>query len=250
MIKKILQAASNDEISDKLLESFSDVQKNFYLDKHRYSGLEAGHFVESVRRFLELKLFGNYTPLDKDLPHFNEVELQKYAQKSGNESYRILIPRALFSIYTLRNKRGIGHSSSTNASKIDTSYILSACKWVLAEIIRIESGANSKDCEQLILKIVDRDIPLVWKTDKFTAITDPALNTKQKCLIYLLDQDGISLDDLKNLLQYTNKSRLQIYVQGLKKSGDVHIFEDKLYLSPFGQKKAETILANKTGVLF
>lgn len=241
-ILEILQTSSDETLAQKIVESYADMQKNFLLKKPKYSGLDAGHFVEAIRRFLELKLFGSYTPLEDSLRKFNEAELQRYAGVSGLDSYRLIIPRIIFSIYTLRNKRGIGHLSGADPSGMDSNFLSSSCKWVLAEIIRTESGLAEAESLVLIEKIVNRDIPIIWKTADFSIITDTVLSTKDKILVLLLDEDGLSFEKIKAATRYANVTRLRAYIRMLGRSGYVHAHDSKIYLSPSGQIEAERIL--------
>ena len=135
-INTILEKASDKKLAEHIINSFKEVERNYHLKSWKTSSLDAGHFVEAVRRLIELKLFGQYTPINKPLPNFNDKCLNSYLNKQGEESYRIHIPRLLFTIYGIRNKRGIGHISNIKPNKIDSTLILSSCKWVLAEIIR------------------------------------------------------------------------------------------------------------------
>lgn len=245
MIKDILINASDNELGTKIYDSYVCVESNYFLEKHRYSGLEAGHFVEAVRRLIEHKLFGNYTPLSRSLTRFDNNELERYLNASGSESYRILIPRALHSIYTLRNRRGIGHISSQEVTNIDTSYILSTCKWILAEIVRLESNLPPKEIYELLSKIQRREIPIVWKHEDFTVITDKSLTYAEKILLILMDQSPTLPGELREAILCKNVTRFSIYLNSLKKKGLIHIHTGNVYISPEGVVAAEKIILGK-----
>ena len=84
------------ELVDALINAFDVVQSNYRIEKWKLSELDAGHFVEAVRRLLEHELIGKYTPLDKSLGSFNQQVLNGYESASGDEVFRILIPRVFF----------------------------------------------------------------------------------------------------------------------------------------------------------
>ena len=241
-VLNILEIASDRYLAEKIVQSYSDMQKNLLLNKPKYSGLDAGHFVEAIRRWLELRLFGSYTSLNDRLTNFTESELHKYENSGGPENYRIIIPRVLFSIYTMRNKRGIGHLSGVDPTRIDANYISSSSKWILAEIIRAESNLPESECQVLIEEIVSRDIPIIWKTKDFKLILGTSLSIKEKLLVLLLDQNEITLDQIIAIIPYSNKSRLKANIQTLIKQGLVHEYDGKFYISPLGQATAEKIL--------
>ena len=55
---KILERAFGPEIAQHALNSYQEIQENFVLEKWKPSELDAGHFVEAVRRAVEKELFG------------------------------------------------------------------------------------------------------------------------------------------------------------------------------------------------
>ena len=71
----ILESASDEMLAKSIINSYKEITENFVLEKWKYAELDAGHFVEAVRRFLELKLFGKYTSIDKKLSNFSNAVL-------------------------------------------------------------------------------------------------------------------------------------------------------------------------------
>src|SRR5690348_6965355 len=71
------------------------------------AGLSAGKFCESVLRFLQQTLTGAHVAFGKHIPNFADEcrALVSLPQTAGPESLRIIIPRALVFLYTLRGKR-------------------------------------------------------------------------------------------------------------------------------------------------
>ena len=92
---EILKNGFDSKIAKAILESYIEIERNYALRKWKPSELDAGHFVEAVRRAIEKELVGNYQPFNKSLPPFNDNALKVYEQYSGDESYRLIIPRVL-----------------------------------------------------------------------------------------------------------------------------------------------------------
>ena len=151
------------EIAEKIEETFREIERNYFLGKWKASELDSGHFVEAVRRLIENELSGSYTPFNKNLSNFTDQVIKGYEQESGDESFRILVPRVLKAIYAIRNKRGVGHLSGFNPNKMDSTYILYASKWVLAEIIRLGATISTSDAQTLVDEVVERQIEFIWK---------------------------------------------------------------------------------------
>lgn len=94
-VKGALGATIPDELRDSVSRTFAEMQRSYLRRSWKAVGVDAGHFVEAVRRVVDHALFGKYKPIGKSLDSFNEGALQKYRDASGEEAMRILIPRQL-----------------------------------------------------------------------------------------------------------------------------------------------------------
>lgn len=231
------------ELVDALINAFDEVQSNYRIEKWKPSELDAGHFVEAVRRLLEHELTGKYTPLDKSLGSFNQQVLNGYELASGDEVFRILIPRVLFSVYCIRNKRGVGHISSISPNKLDATYILNSAKWVLAELVRISAYSSPDDAYELTNAILERQVDLIWDDGESFMILNSKLKAEEKILISLYKKDKIEIDQLQNLIGYKNKSNFRKIAEKLKSKSLIDITSNNICkLSPLGQNEAERII--------
>jgi len=107
----------------------------------------------------------------KSLPNFNDKLLVRYEQAAGDESYRILIPRVLRAIYGIRNKRGVGHLGLISPNEMDATLILYNVKWVVAEILRLESDLQPVETQAAIKEVVERESPLLWKEGSIVRVS-------------------------------------------------------------------------------
>lgn len=245
-VKDIIKQASDEKLAEHIIETFKEVEKNFHLKSWKTSSLDAGHFVEAIRRFIELKLFGQYTPINKPLPNFNDKCLSGYLNKQGEDSYRIHIPRLLFTIYGIRNKRGIGHISSIKPNKIDASLILSSCKWVLAEIIRLNSNLSIEETEILIDEIIERNVEGIWEVGETIRILEDGLTLKDKILYLLYNKKSLKDTDIQSITEYSNLTYLKKTLREFHKKRLIEYKEDgECILSPKGAIEAEKIIQKK-----
>lgn len=245
-VKSIIEKASDATLANHIITTFQEVEKNFNLNSWKTSSLDSGHFVEAVRRFIELKLFGQYTPINKALPNFNDKCLQSYQNKQGDESYRIHIPRLLFTIYGIRNKRGIGHISNLKPNKIDSTLILSSCKWVLAEIVRLNSQYEIEETEVLIDEIIQRNIEGIWKVGETTRILKDGLNLKEKILYLLYNNISLKDTDIKDITEYSNFTYLKKTLKDFHKRRLIEYNDNGVcILSPKGAVEAEKLILSK-----
>jgi len=242
-IKKYLTSRYPDDLVNALLGAYEDVLTNYRIEKWKPSELDAGHFVEAARRIIEQVLFGKYTPLSKSMGSFSPAVLSKYESATGDESFRVLMPRVLFSIYCIRNKRGVGHISSISPNKLDATYILNSTKWVLAEFVRISISADADEAHELTNSILEREVDLIWDDGESFMILNTKLKADQKILISLYKRDRVELEELRTLIGYKNKTNFNKLAEKLKSNKFIDITAHSVCkLSPLGLKEAESII--------
>lgn len=215
--------------NSQLLESaLGNVDKKFrpriikeYLDiKKRYSraavdqefdstGISTGKFVETVLRFLQVHLTKNFIPFGTHINNFAD-ECRKLIQlphSVGNESQRIIIPRALVFLYTLRGKRGIGHvGGDIEANAIDAATIVRTADWIMCELIRMFHNLSLEQAQEIVSAISTRNLPDIWEVMGKKRVLRTDLNMKQKVLLlaYTDPSNGILVEDLFDWAEYSN----------------------------------------------
>lgn len=209
LIELQLNAKYPADIVKALIKSYLELKGNFYLGKFKPSELEGGFFVECVRRILDLELFGTTEPIGKNLPSFNDNEMKRYENGVGDEAYRLHIPRALRSIYNMRNKRGVGHLSKVSPNIMDSTYIVAACDWVIAELLRQISTMTPDECQRIVDSIVQRKLPIVFEDGDTQRILDHKMNKKNQVLI-LLYHNSQPIEDIK-LCKWVEYSSLPMF---------------------------------------
>lgn len=240
----ILTASFPDEIVRHLLQAYEEVSHNYRLEKWKTSELDAGHFVESVRRLIEHQLFGQYTPFATAMGSFNQAALNKYESASCSvEEFRILIPRVIYAMYCIRNKRGVGHIAAISPNKLDASFILNSAKWVLAELVRIAGAGSPEDAARVVDQVLERQIDLIWDDGESFMVLNSKLKAADKVLLVLYKQDRIGIETLREKVQYSNKSAFRKIVQNLQRVKLMAITVDGVCkLSPLGVAAAEEII--------
>jgi hypothetical protein len=239
----VLQSRYPADVIEALLDSYKEIESNFVVKKWKASELDAGHFVENVRRLLELELTGSATPLTSPLSKFTDQVLKQYENAKGDESFRILIPRALKAVYNIRNKRGVGHVAGVSPNQMDATYILYTVKWVLAELVRLSSGLSVTETQRLVDEIVQRRLEVLWKHQDITKILDTRIKTKEQILVLLYDQSPQSEAVLRQTTEYKNQSKFRAILRVLHRTKSIHyIIDSNCLLTPKGLIEAEAIL--------
>ena len=240
----ILNVASDGKLANIIIESYKEIVENFITEKWKYSELDAGHFVEMVRRFLELKLFGKYTPIDHKLSNFSNTVLAKYENSNGDESYRMLIPRTLYSIYTIRNKRGAAHLTGVSPNEMDATFVLYSVKWVLSELVRLNSTLSTDETYALISSIVERQIDLIWKKDDVVRILNTNIPKGLQVLVLLYDENTQNEEHLRKAIEYSNPTTFREVLKMFHKRRFLEYDAERKIctITPKGLNEAEQII--------
>jgi hypothetical protein len=242
-LKATLAATLPGELVDALLAAYAEIESNFIHRRWKASELDAGHFVEAARRIIEYRLVSTYTPIGKSLPVFNDKLLQQYEQSTGDESYRILIPRVLRAIYGIRNKRGVGHLELISPNEMDATLILYNVKWVLAEILRLESGLTPAETQRAIEVVMERETPLLWKEGAFVRVAHKGLSARDQILLLLYDTNPQSEEDLREQCEYKDARNFRKILKRLHSDKMIFLAPDaKCILMPNGVAAAEAVV--------
>lgn len=233
--------ASSPEIGDALFTTYTEIVEHYVLRKWKGVGLDAGHFVEAARRFLELKLFGKATPISAQLSKFTEKALADYLNAKGDEAYRMLIPRTLWSLYALRNKRSVGHLGAVPANEIDATLLLNGAKWVIAEILRLESTLDVNGTRELISDVISRQHAVIWKGEGVTKVLDNKMEAREKALVVLGLIGNMPEHELREIVRYKNPTNFRKILKRLDDANMIAYSESKCQITPLGTEKAEEL---------
>jgi len=245
-IRPSLESALPKDLVDALLTAYGEIETNYVYRKWKASELDAGHFVEAVRRVIEYRLFGKYTPIGKALPNFSEQVLRSYEQVVGDESYRVLIPRVLRAIYGIRNKRGVGHLGPISPNEMDATLILYNVKWVLAEVVRLESGLDPSETQAAIDYVVEREVPLLWKSGAVVRVMEKGIRAREQVLLLLSDDSPQSEADLREQCEYKNSTNFRKILKQMHADKLIFLGADsKCLLMPNGIAAAEEIVRRR-----
>ena len=243
-IQNVLTTVYPPELVNSMLTSYENALAEYKKEHWQYFGNEIGQFVEVARRMIEYQLDNRYTPLAKKLDNFNEKILTAWENYDSkfSEVYRIVIPRCLYSMYCLRNKRGMIHKSHIDPNRMDASVLLSNTKWVLAEIFRQVSTMSFEETEEIVNSIMRKEASIVWDTGNGLRILDTKMSCKNKVLCLLYIKNGQVDTDLQKSTEYKNTTEFKRVLRTLHKEKLIEYADSKCILSPTGLIEAETLL--------
>jgi hypothetical protein len=236
----------------RLLKHYAEIKtrnaKARFDREYDSAGLSVGKFAEVVLRLLQEKLTSQHTAFGSSIGNFaGEVDkLAKVQSSQGTESERILIPRALLFLYTIRNKRDVGHvGGDVEANESDATTTAKLADWVVCELIRVYHGISLEEAQALVDSINSRSIPSVWEINGKKRVLAPGLKANQKVLVlaYTDIENGVLVEDMQAWVKYENTTNFRNQVlRPLDDQGLIEYDRDTqtIHLSPTGVEEVET----------
>lgn len=246
-----------DKFKNKIIDSYFEIRKRaataYFNEMWDSSGLSTGKFAETVLRFLQSELSNTFTPFGSHIPNFPDAcrKIIELPTNKGSESLRIIIPRALVFIYTLRGKRGIGHiGGDLDANEIDVLTIVRVCDWILIELIRIYYKIPLEEAQSIIDSLSFKFIPDIWEVSGKKRVLKRGLSYKEKSLLLLYNQteQGILTEDLFDWTKYSNSVVFKRDVLKPLHQEDLIEYDEEneiIIISPLGIQKVEKEILTK-----
>lgn len=234
----------DEKLIEELGKIYTKILSQYKYKNWQYFGSEVGQFNEIVYRLVEKELMGKYTPLDKKIPIFNDSVLQTWENSNkicSDETFRVIIPRVLFSMFCLRNKRGMVHKNEISPNEMDANILLANVKWIISELIRKSQNVDFAEAQDIIADINTKDMDLIWNFDGKIKVLGN-MPTKKKVLILLYIKNKMSDDDLRQQLEYTNRTLFNKILLDLHKLQLIDYSQHFCILSPIGIKEVEKIM--------
>ena len=241
-IQCVLVADSHkEEVVDRLLTCYLNIRAEY--KKHNWKNCmsECGQAIECLLILVENRVLDRDLNLSSFRGNFDEKKLSDFAKAPDKQDeYRLVLPRALFFMMCIRNKRGAIHVSGHQASKMDAQIMQSMVKWCLSEIFRLSSKLSFEETTEKIESIMSTEIEPIWDTGRGLRISEPSIKTPQKVLRLLYEKNGQSDLELLCAIDYKNKSRFKKILKGLHRKGAIDYRDGKCVISPTGMLMVES----------
>jgi hypothetical protein len=195
----------------RLVTNYSTLKDQSLESKHDAIGHQAGKLAEVILRILQSMLTSTYIPLGQSIGNFKQEceALEKTAKTAGPEGLRILIPRALVFLYTLRNKRDFGHAGGeVDANEIDALTATRLADWSMCELIRICHKLPLEDAQLLCDAIAERRLPAIWNVMGRKRVLDTSLSYRDQTLLLLYSdiETGVPTEDLFEWTEHSHRA--------------------------------------------
>lgn len=237
-------AAMPAELADELLDQYIEAKRRYHLNDHRPTAIEGGRFCEAVTRILEHELLGKYTKLGKTLPALNEKRLATFAgAQHTNEALRIHLPKALYFIYGIRNKRDAAHlSDDIDPNLQDATLVVGVLDWIMAELVRIYHTVSPDKAHAIISDLVTREVPVIEEINGQPVCSkDLPFGDRILVFLYRAGRHGLDVPELQRQLRHNHRSNLTTAVRRLDDKGLVllHPQTNRAHITSKGQRDVE-----------
>lgn len=203
-------------LRSRLLARYRDLKAAYVNGQYDACGLRAGRLCEVLVRVLQNELTGSHTPLGTKLDAFDKecLKLERLPRNAGPEGLRVIMPRALNFLYTLRNKRGIGHEGGdVDANEIDAATAVRLADWCVSELIRVVHSISLEEAQALLDVIAEREVPQVWSVASAKRVLDPTLNYREQTLLLLYAEEApVPVEDLLAWVEHPRMSNYRTHV--------------------------------------
>ncbi len=176
--------------------------------------------------------------------------LRRFENKSSfPDSVRFHIPNALDFLYTVRNKRSVGHvGGDVDPNHMDAEAVVGTANWVMAELVRIFHGTSIEEAQSLVDALVEKRIPLVWEVAGKKRVLETYLTNDEATLVLLYHAYPDPVGD-RQLQEWCEVPRFYDYrTRNLEPLHGERLIEydsdaGLVHLSPKGREGAEELLA-------
>ena len=227
-----------------LLDSYAELKDNFNFERFRPSELEGGRFAEAAIRIVQHLATGSHDSIDKSLPPFDKIvaSLEKVPSASAHDSLRIHIPRVLWAVYGIRNRRNVGHiGGDVNPNRADAYFVVALCDWVLAELIRLTFNCALIEAQGMVDDLVERKVPIIQDFGGFQKIlrTDLAIPDRILVLAYRNGTTGVAMEDLQKWLKPAKPGAVGVAVLRLDRKAYLHRNGSQCFITNTGIRYVE-----------
>ena len=209
-----LLAGVPDELRDALLKHHREIHNYYLTGKFEPSELNAAKFCEVMLRVLQFLTSddGTYPPLSDGIKNVVQALRNFENMSSQHDTLRFHIPRVLNSVYNIRSKRAVAHvAGDIDPNHMDATYVLAACDWVMAELVRLRHNVPLEEAERVVEALTQRVFPLVWmvREDRLRVL-DASMSYRDCTLLLLWTRYPQRVSD-KDLGLWTEHSNYSVY---------------------------------------
>lgn len=231
----------------RLIKAYEALKRDHLEGRFDSAGLAAGKFCEVALRLLQHAVTGTFTPFGQKIANFADECRALVTSPSGNtaDSLKTVVPRGLVFMYTMRNKRGIGHvGGDVEANRIDSTTLARVADWTVCELVRVYHGLSLEEAQDLVDTISARTLPDIWEVAGKKRVLREGLSAADQVLLLLYSNPAsfVLAEDLCDWVEYSQTSMfVRNVLRPLHKKRMIEYDEESrlVYISPSGERDVE-----------
>jgi hypothetical protein len=235
-----------DSFRRRIVDAYLDLKHRGRVGDPKGAASSHSHFCEAVLRFLQAALTGTHIAFGVHIKNFQQecVKLENAPATPTNEAQRLIIPRALAFLQTLRNKRGTGHAAGdVDANTIDLATIVRVADWIVCELLRLYHKLSMEEAQSLLNRMATRQIPDVWTFGETKRVLRVELKAKDRAMLLLYGETSpVAIEVLHQWMEYSTLSNFRKDVTRplhLARLIEVDPETEMLILTPTGEEHVE-----------
>lgn len=249
--KELVARGIDKTIVDKLIEEYRIVKREHLLGDDEKVILHSAKVSDLILALIKNEVSGKV--LDVNNLHFNKLleEVMKYSKSSAEEVILTLaIPRVAESIYTIRSKKNVAHVKTIDPSFIDSSYCVSACDWMLCELVLLFFKADANEANELINSILKKKVPTIEEFENGSIVIllkDLSVAQEIMFALYHYYPKRITNTNLTKSIKSDNRAYINRLLNKLENQKFIHQTHKGYKLTKLGIKYVDDeILIKKT----
>jgi len=189
------------DLAAKLVEQYDRLKRRAVAGDHEGVQETSGKVAEHILRATQHMAGLAHIPLRTEIRnmHRETLALEGLPAAQANDSIRLVLPRMIATVYTLRNKRSGGHTASeVDPSQADALTAERMTDWMMAEVFRLGNNLPPDQAEAAIAALVQRRIPAVYATGSYRRVLKTDLEPEQEILVLLYGEAaGATMTELQ-----------------------------------------------------
>lgn len=163
---------------------------------------------------------------------------------AASDALRLVVPRMLLALYTLRNKRSGGHTASeVSPNLMDASVAEGVADWIVAELFRLGNSLPPDEATAAVNALIERRIPLVYKDGEYRCVMKTDLAPRDELLVLLYaEPSGATVSQLAEWARIpvtTTRRYLNALDRGRLIRMDAKARPTRVTLLPLGERAVE-----------
>lgn len=251
VLEKIVPPLDN-ILASSLLSEFVEIERRYLLGDWEPTTLNGGQFAEIAARIIY--------HIDSD--NLNRTKgldaCLRYVEDSNNSNQHsfparraaLHLCKTLRTVYKFRSQRGAVHiDPDYSANELDSTLVLSVCRWIVSEILRIFWGGSTSDIARIIKEIIRYEVPAVLTLDDSLLVlhTDCSVEEEVLLLLHSAGEEGMNRTEIGRSIPKSAPSITKA-VQKLLSPGVRQIIlrsDDNYVLTPNGSRRIYNELSSR-----